>query len=567
MLHTKQEVFFIMRLSIFVIILMALLAPVQSQAAIPAYSAEFVGPGLTATMNEVGVIIGNEFATDPGQPWYNNGNGPTNLPLPTGVLAARVSDINDAGVIVGTAYRDGQITSDRPVIWTPNGIGGYDVDMLPLAGSATRGGAVAINNLGQILATGFQIDGVLPTYKAYVIDSASVVPLLQLTNPITINDNGIILTNLTLFDYTNMTDLGMPPPPADIRPIVMYPSDLNNNNEVSITLLTTIIGATRYAALGIYTIGGDWNMLTGIVTNLSITALNDTGDALISGGSCGTMVYLSSLGFYCPASLLDPTDTTWTIGQALDIAGNKSLLAYGSSATTSEAGTVLMSIIGDLSVPMSPNNIAAVPHEPTSQQNFVSIDVSWEPADTLTRSYILERQGPGDAGFIEITATTNTFYRDMSVVSGETYAYRVLAVGLAGSSDPSAIVSAVASAQGDTEAPIITSISLQNGDVVSGTVTIDVTAADNVGVSLIRVDAAGMISPCDTFNSDTASCKWDTSGLTAGTYTVHISASDAMGNSVLEFVSVTVEAATIGKGKGGGKGNGKGNGKGGAKVR
>ena len=95
----------------------------------------------------------------------------------------------------------GQITSGLPVIWTPDGTGGYEVEMLPLAGSATRGTAVAINNLGQILVSGFMIDGVLPTYRACVIDGEDVVPLPQLSNPITINDNGIILTNLTLFDY------------------------------------------------------------------------------------------------------------------------------------------------------------------------------------------------------------------------------------------------------------------------------------------------------------------------------------------------------------------------------
>ena len=555
-----------MRYTLLFAILMALLLPVQSQAAVPVYSAEYAGPGLTATMNEVGIVIGNEFATYPGQPWVNIGYGPIDLPLPSGVLAARVNDINDAGVIVGTVYPDAQITSDLPAVWTPDGSGGYAVELLPLAGSAIRGGADAINNVGQILATGFQIDGVLPTYRAYVIDGDAVVPLLQLTNPITINDNGFILTNLTLFDYTTMTDLGMPQPPADIRPIAMYPSDLNNNNEVSVTLLTAVIGTTRYAALGIYTIGGDWNMLTGVVTSLSMAGLNDTGDALVAGGGCGVMVYLSDSGFYCPASLLDPAETDWTIGAAIDISNDGSLLVYGTNAATSETGTTLMKKVGDLSAPEAPVNVVATPHEPTRQQNFVSIDLSWEPADTLTRSYIIERQGPGDMEFVEVAATTNLFYRDLSVMSEESYDYRVVAVGLAGNSAPSSIVSAVAPAQGDKEAPIITAVSLQDGDIVSGTVAIDVSASDNVAVTFIRVDAPGMKFPCDTYDSDTASCRWDTSGLTAGPYSVSISASDAMGNGELKLIAVTVEATSVEKGgKGGGNGGGKGGGSGGGK--
>ncbi|MCB1758612.1 MAG: hypothetical protein KDI68_02370 [Gammaproteobacteria bacterium] len=550
-----------MRPPIILTLLAALLLPLNAPAAVPSYSAEFAGPGLYASLNETGIIIGNN-STGPGQPWYNNGNGPQDLPLPDGVLAARVSDMNDKGLIVGTIYPDGQTTSDLPVIWIPDGLGGYTIEMLPLAGSATRGTAVAINNLDQILISGFGIDGVLPTYRAYVIDDTNVVPLLQLSNPITINDNGIILTNVTLFDYTNMTDLGLPPQPDGIRAAAMYPTDLNNNNDVAVTLLTTIIGSTRYQALGVYTIGGGWNMLTDVVTNISTGGMNDIGDLLINGVSCGTMVYFADLGFYCPGSLLDPSGSDWTLGRALDVDNNRRLLAYGSNSQTGEAGVVLMTVTGDLPVPLAPVNVAAVPHVPTAQQNFISIDLSWSPADDLTRSYIVERQGPGDAGFLNLTSTNNLFYRDMALVSGESYAYRILAVGLAGNSEPSAVVSATAPAQGDSEAPVITFISLQDGDVVSGIVTIDVTATDNVGVRLISVSAAGMKRPCDTFDSSTASCRWDTSRLTAGIHTVSVSVSDAMGNGALKSVSVTVEKAT--GGKGGGKGGG---GKGGGKPR
>ncbi len=556
-----------MRATVIFTMLTALLVPIKSLAAVPVYSAEYAGPGLYASLNGAGVVIGNN-STGPGQPWVNNGSGPQDLPLPDGVLGGRVSDINDNGLIVGTVYPDGQITSDLPVIWTPDGTGGYEVEMLPLAGSATRGTAVAINNLGQILVSGFMIDGVLPTYRAYVIDGEDIVPLPQLSNPITINDDGIILTNLTLFDYEANADLGMPAPPDGISAIGMYPSDLNNNNEVAVTLLTAIISHTRYQALGIYTIGGGWKMLTGVVTNMSTGGMNDIGDVLINGGSCATMVYLDGLGFYCPGSLLDPAETDWTLGRALDVADDGRLLAYGSNATAGEAGAVLMTEIGDLAVPAAPVDVAAIPHVPTSQQNFVSIDVSWAPADNLTRSYIVERSGSEDTGFVQVASTTNRFYRDMAVISGETYSYRILAVGLAGHSVPSDVVSAVAPMQGDTEAPVITYVSLQDNDVVTGVIDIDVTATDNVGVSLIRVNATGMNQPCDTYNSTSASCRWDTSGLTAGTYSVHVTAADAMNNGDLEIITVTVEETTAGGGKGGGKGGGNsGGGKGSGKPK
>ena len=553
------------RIAVFAMLgVVLVLTAASSSAEVPVYDAAFAGPGISATTNDAGVTVGNESTVYPGVPWVNDGSGPRPLPLPLDITGARVSDINDDGTIVGTVYTDGQLTSDLPAVWTPNGVGGYDVDLLPLAGSATRGSAVAINDVGQILASGFGIDGVLPTYRAYVIDGAAVVPL-GLANPITINDNGIVLTNHTIFDYYTMTDLGLPAPPAGVSAIGMYPSDLNDNDQVVITMLTTIISHTRYEVIGIYTLGVGWTTVTGVGFNFSSGAMNDQGDFLATGGACFMMVYLQGLGYYCPSSLLDPAETDWQVGRTLDIANDRSLLAQGSNSATGESGTVRMTPAGLLPVPAAPTDVVVTPHVPTAQQNFVSLDLSWQPADNLTRSYIVERQGPGDTDFVAVASTTNRFYRDMAVASGESYEYRVIAVGLAGNSEPSEVVSAIAPAQGDTEAPVIVSISPQDGDVVSGVVTIQVTATDNVGVRLITVDAPGMRQRCDTWDSSTATCRWDTRDLSAGPASIYVTASDAMNNGDFEIVTVTVETTdTGGKGKGvGNGGGGNGGGKGG----
>ncbi|MDH4064628.1 MAG: hypothetical protein OEW19_09520, partial [Acidobacteriota bacterium] len=327
-----------------------LAAPSNALAQVPVYTAQYAGPGQSVAMNNHGVVIGNPSTVYPGQPWVNPGAGPVSLPLPPGIPGARVSAINDAGTIVGTVYTDGQLLTDLPAMWTPNGAGGYDVALLPLAGRATRATGVAVNNLGQVLVSGFGIDGVLPTYRAYVVDGGNVVPL-GLANPITINDNGIVLTNSTLFDYATMTDLGLPAPPTGITVVGMYPSDLNNDNQMAVTLLSTIIGSTRYESIAVYTIGVGWNLITGIVTNTSSGRINDNGDILVNTGSCGTMVYLNGLGFYCPGSLLDPGDTAWTLGRALDINNTRDLLAYGSNAVSGDVGAVRMTRVGNLPAP------------------------------------------------------------------------------------------------------------------------------------------------------------------------------------------------------------------------
>lgn len=61
---------------------------------------------------------------------------------------------------MGTVDTDGQLLTDLPALWTPNGAGGCDVELLPQAGLATRATRVAINNVGQVLASGFGIDDV-----------------------------------------------------------------------------------------------------------------------------------------------------------------------------------------------------------------------------------------------------------------------------------------------------------------------------------------------------------------------------------------------------------------------
>ena len=169
----------------------------SASAQVPSYGVEFMGPGY-GTMNNAGVVIGNDSAVYPGMPWVNDGSGLQYLPLPANAVAGSVADINDAGVIVGAMDTDSDFINDTPLQWSPDGQGGYVVELLPVAGSALRAHAVAINNHGVILASGLAI-GSLPTYTAYVIDGETVTHV-GVSNPMDINDNGIILTNNQLYD-------------------------------------------------------------------------------------------------------------------------------------------------------------------------------------------------------------------------------------------------------------------------------------------------------------------------------------------------------------------------------
>ena len=68
------------KLIVIIVAVSGMLATTAALAAVPVYSAEYLGPGLYASYNAgARVAIGNT-SSGPGQPWFNSGNGPQDLP-------------------------------------------------------------------------------------------------------------------------------------------------------------------------------------------------------------------------------------------------------------------------------------------------------------------------------------------------------------------------------------------------------------------------------------------------------------------------------------------------------
>ena len=521
----------------------AFILPASGSAQVPSYGVEYMGPGY-GTMNNAGVVIGNESAVYPGTPWVNDGSGLQYLPLPDSAVAGSIADINDAGVIVGAIDTDGDYINDIPVKWTPVGQGGYVVELLPIAGSALRAHAVAINNHGVILASGLAI-GSLPTYTAYVIEGETVTHV-GLSNPVDINDNGIILTNNQLYDYEAATPLAYDPLPPEMPQGYLYPASINNNDEVIVNILTTIIGHTRYHAIGIYTVDNGWDLFMDVQTLYSAGSINDNGDVTLYhvNSGCG-LVYLSGVGFYCPASLLDEDSLGWNVSGASVIATDGTILAQGGNSGTAQYGLVRLSEVGDLPAPTAPVNLAAVPHEATWQQPWNAIGLSWENSSPLTLDYTVERRESGMADWVVINSGWRvTTMWDTDVGLGVSYDYRVLARGLAGLSEPSTIATATApDTPVDNEDPVVTIATPADGSSVSGNVEIRVEASDNIGVSHIDVLVSSGYNTeilCSIANATTLTCAWNTRNLGPGQYTIQARASDAMNNGALDSVTVTV---------------------------
>jgi hypothetical protein len=133
------------------------------------------------------------------------------------------------------------------------------------------------------------------------------------------------------------------------------------------------------------------------------------------------------------------------------------------------------------------------------------------------------------------------FSWDSTALAGSSASLVARAYDAAGNATSStAVIVTVASAGGatpaDTTAPTVSITSPGNGSVVSGVVTVNAKAADNVAVASLSLYVDGkMVS---TGNSSTASYKWNTKKAAAGTHTLSATAKDTSGNASTASIQV-----------------------------
>ena len=122
---------------------------------------------------------------------------------------------------------------------------------------------------------------------------------------------------------------------------------------------------------------------------------------------------------------------------------------------------------------------------------------------------------------------------------------------LALSADPLALIGslytqpfALRGGPNDRTKPVVSIVSPSSGNTVSGTVSIQVSATDNVAVTQVSVNVDGSLLA----NSSTAPYNfvWNTSAVAAGTHTITATARDAAGNSSSVSTQVGINAAPSG---------------------
>ena len=172
-----------------------------------------------------------------------------------------------------------------------------------------------------------------------------------------------------------------------------------------------------------------------------------------------------------------------------------------------------------------------------------SSSLSWNPATDNVGVVRYEIYRSTTASFTPsagnyVGQTTGLTYNDAGVAPG-TYYYVVLAVDAAGGKSPASNTISV-TVQADTTAPTVSIAGLADGSTVSGTLTLQANASDNVMVAGVTFRLDGVaITAEDT--SSPFSISWVTNNATNGAHVITAVARDAANNSTVSApVNVTV---------------------------
>ncbi len=178
-----------------------------------------------------------------------------------------------------------------------------------------------------------------------------------------------------------------------------------------------------------------------IVVSWNDNSINETGFLLqrSSDGTAWTTVGaspspLDQLNSHGSRTLTDATSTATTPYLYRVIAQN--VVGYGSGFPTMTAQSI--SDVYGINTPAAPTSLTA------TLQNGPQINLTWKDNSTTETKYVVERSVDGSA-FTQLAtlAANSTSYTNTGIVAGSTYAYRVMALNVAGQSAYSNVATVV----------------------------------------------------------------------------------------------------------------------------
>lgn len=304
----------------------------------PQYRVRYITPGLDAVnasgMNAFGDVVGT--GTTGSGAWISRAGAPAELlPLPAGAQYAVASDINDAGVIVGSVSPPGVA-----VAWIPDGAGGYTVELLGMLPGHIRSGATAINNVGDIVgssSTGMFAYPVLFAGAGVVQDLTST----GVFNPKDINDHRVLVDAFARrLDLNTMMvdDPGLPGPGY----FAVVGEAINNAGQIAgSAILATTTRCDHQAAR--HTGGAGWDILSSCGPINSAWDINDRGDVVMQL-NVSPYVHFEGIGTFLIEDLIGASVGHWYVinGYGLTINNARQMAVPATNPVTGEGGVVLL---------------------------------------------------------------------------------------------------------------------------------------------------------------------------------------------------------------------------------
>jgi hypothetical protein len=528
-------------------------------ASLPVYRVDVTVPdGLATAINEAGDIVGWQTVNGTTRAFVNRAGTTTLLPTAADRPLSVARDVNDAGAIVGYAYKT---TTDEPgnaMRWTL-GASGWAVQDLGFLTGDLVSEATGLNDAGKVVghsnARSFLGEqGFLWTAAqgmTQLLPGESFVPQ-------DINELGVVVGN----GYSTAQRVNTATGVTDTLGAASYTNShvyaVNDAGQVAGALTT---GSGNSQVVARYADATGWQVLGGLsggsVQNIGY-GINSAG-AVVGVGWPRTgvdapyqraVIYLDSVGSLLYVDDLLEAGGQWSIVSAWDINDSGQIAGYARNKVTGQRAAVRLSPIGTLQVPNAPSGLTATPYAAVLSQDQNRIDLHWIDNSNNETAFEVERRRVDSTGapltaFARVaTVSANvTAYSDLPLTLGTYYRYRVRAIGIAGPSGYSNTATARApTTSPETVAPTVRITSPASLATVSRIVTVKISATDNVAVTRVELVAdTQLIGACTLATPPIYTCKWDTRKFSNGGWTLYARAWDKAGNLGVNAITVFVK--------------------------
>ena len=270
----------------------------------------------------------------------------------------------------------------------------------------------------------------------------------------------------------------------------------------------------------------------------------DQHDIENSGGSAGAYSYSYGYRLCQAGGFRTVMSYACTGGTRVSYFSNPNVSLTTGEVTGSAAANNALSMTNTKAIVAAFRSAAvALPGAPGSLSaaalSSSQIKLTWLDNSSNEIGFRLERSANGiNWSEFAVVGSNVTSFTDTGLTGATSYQYRARAYNSAGNSSYSNIGTATTNVVViDTTAPTVSILNPSSGARVSGTVAINVTASDNVGVSSLKLFIDGKL--VSSGNASSLSYSWNTRKASVGAHTISSEATDPSSNKGSKAVSVT----------------------------